>query len=200
MSARVVPGVRPRNEYGKLFSTRVELRREVIRFGLRLPSHARGMLLVLVHVMRDGSVVVEELRQHVPLARSPPGFPQEDALAAMLEVAEAFVFEGAGTVIGFGHRSEPAFLDAARARFRRRTGRRGCSFIRRPGAFNCRGTQQGTSRRIPWPSSRASRITLSSAIASATATVIFGTIFSRMGSGAAYTLGRPERVSTTPPT
>jgi hypothetical protein len=50
----------------KIVHDLVVLRREVIRFRLALLSDERGELVVLMHVVRNGAEVVEELAQQVP--------------------------------------------------------------------------------------------------------------------------------------
>jgi hypothetical protein len=101
------------------------LRREVVRLGLAFPADERGLGVVLVHVVRYGAHVVEELRVHRPLAVPLPesladqgraalgdGLPQRAALAADHRVGKALV-RRAIVVCGLGRRGEPSLVDAA---------------------------------------------------------------------------------------
>ena len=101
------------------------LQRKVVRLGLAFPADERGLGVVLVHVVRYGAHVVEELRVHRPLAVPLPepladqgraalgdGLPQRAALAADHRVGKALVGR-AIVVCGLGRRGEPSLVDAA---------------------------------------------------------------------------------------
>src|SRR5882672_7174054 len=52
----------------KIVVLEIILRREIVRFGLAALANQFGVLLGLMHVMGDGSEVVEKLAEHVPAA------------------------------------------------------------------------------------------------------------------------------------
>jgi hypothetical protein len=101
------------------------LRREIVALGLALLLHQRGLLARLVHVVRDGAHVVEELRVHRPLlvlvpdrvaddlpAQLTDRVGQRQPSAAVDDVAESLVRRA--VVVGGGRgRSEPPLVDAA---------------------------------------------------------------------------------------
>ncbi len=105
---------------------RVVLRRKVVRLRLAPASDPFRMLVALVHVMRDGSHVVEELAEEIPssLARHRVGAEQEIAggLHRVLQekpltlcrpdVTESLIGRRARTVIRIGGGREPALVDA----------------------------------------------------------------------------------------
>jgi hypothetical protein len=106
----------------------VVLRREVIALGLAFLADELGLLLRLMHVVRNRPHVVEELRVNRPARILLPNvfahercaaigdsLAQREALSAHDAVAQAFV-RHAAFVGGFGGRSEPAFIDAAAIR------------------------------------------------------------------------------------
>ena len=103
----------------------VQLRREVVALRLALLAGQRGMLALLVHVVRDRAHVVEELRVDGPaailvehrLADEPGaglghGVAEQESLALEDGVAQPLV--GRAVVVGrLGRAGEPAFVDAA---------------------------------------------------------------------------------------
>ena len=103
----------------------VQLRREVVALGLALLAGQCGVLGLLVHVVRDGAHVVEELRVDRPAfvflpdrladdARSGllDGVLQQEPLAFEHAVAQPFVGRAA-FVGGLGGAGEPPLVDAA---------------------------------------------------------------------------------------
>ena len=106
----------------------VQLRREVVALGLALLAGQRGVLGLLVHVVRDGAHVVEELRVDRPalvllpdcLADDPrpgllDGVAEQEPLALEDAVAQALV-GGPALVGGLGRAGEPPLVDAAAMR------------------------------------------------------------------------------------
>ncbi len=103
----------------------VQLRREVVALGLALLPRQGGVLRLLVHVVRDGSHVVEKLRKHRPALVFLPDRLADDARAGFLhgvlqqeplalEHAVAQTFVGRTAVIGgLGGAGEPTFVNAA---------------------------------------------------------------------------------------
>ena len=103
----------------------VELRREVITFGLALLADGLGLLVVLVHVAGNGPEVVEEFRidgpalelrpdrlADDPLALRLHGVAEREALAVVDDVAQALV--RLAVVVGrLGGRAQPSLVDAA---------------------------------------------------------------------------------------
>ena len=126
-SAFVVPGSSPMNVYGKLLSSLVVLRRKVVRLGLAAAADPLGVLVALVHVMRNRPHVVEELAEQVPAAfalhhrRSEQqiagGFDRVFQLEARRrlepDVAEALVGRRARAVVGVRRGRKPSLVDAA---------------------------------------------------------------------------------------
>ena len=90
-------------------------------------ADARGILVALVHVMRNRPQVVEELAEQVPalVARHHGGpeqqvagrvdgvLQQQPSPVAQPHIAQPFVGRRAGAVVGVGRRREPPFVDAA---------------------------------------------------------------------------------------
>ena len=74
-------GFEAHERVGKIVVLEVVLRREVVGFGLALLADAGGELVGLVHVMRDGAEVVEELAEDVPAAVPAHDFGAEEAVA-----------------------------------------------------------------------------------------------------------------------
>jgi hypothetical protein len=105
----------------------VVLRRKVIRLGLAAAADTRGILVALVHVMRNRPEVVEELAEQVPAAvarhdrRSDQQiagfldrrFQQKPLAGVEMDVAEPLVRRRARSVVGIGRRREPPLVDAA---------------------------------------------------------------------------------------
>ena len=59
-------GLEPEERVGEVVAGPVELGREIIALGLALAAQLGGLLLVLVHVVRDRPQVVEELAVNRP--------------------------------------------------------------------------------------------------------------------------------------
>ena len=167
-SSGVVPGSRPMKVYGKIVVLEVVLRREIVGFRLALLADLLGVLVHLVHVMRNGPQVVEELAEHVPSAvlaitSAPRSSSPASATASLsstrcpsiIDIAEAFVGWRARSVGGLRGGGEPALVDAAAMRAQR-IEIAGSSFRRPPGIRKERGTQQGAKRKRPSFSRRAS--------------------------------------------
>jgi hypothetical protein len=101
------------------------LQRKVVRLGLAFPADERGLGVVLVHVVRYGAHVVEELRVHRPLlvarpkslsdefrARLRDRLAQRETLASNDAIRKSLV--GRAVVVGrFGCRTKPTLVDAA---------------------------------------------------------------------------------------
>src|ERR1019366_5734630 len=97
-----------------------------VGFGLALLSHAGGELVGLMQVVRNRTEVVEELAEQVPaavlahhtgaqeeIAVAFDGVRQKQFLAVKLDVGQAFIGRGQGTVGRLGGGGEPALVDAA---------------------------------------------------------------------------------------
>src|SRR5262249_59800782 len=99
---------------------------KIIRLWFTLLAHQCGLGIVLVHVVRNGSEVVEEFAVHGPaLVAFPDGGADQyfaelsDGLAqgkgpfaAMHHIAEAFI-PGSAFIGGRSGGAKPAFVDAA---------------------------------------------------------------------------------------
>ena len=110
----------------EVIANRIELRREVVRLRLALLANERGLGVVLMHVMRDGAKVVEELAVHRPaLIALPNGRPHESRpfeVDGFLECEDPFplgnyvtqsLVRGSAGVGGRRRRPKPALVDAA---------------------------------------------------------------------------------------
>ena len=119
------PRLEPEESVREVVARPVELGREVVALGLPFPAELGGLLLVLVHVVRDRAQVVEELAVDGPLLVGVPepgpdhlgsveadGVAEGEFLAAVNDVAQTLV-RGCALVGRRGRRGEPAFVDAA---------------------------------------------------------------------------------------
>src|SRR2546425_12641379 len=61
-------GLEAHERVRKVIERLVDLRREIVRLRFAAASDASGLLLALVHVMRDRAEVVEELAEQIPSA------------------------------------------------------------------------------------------------------------------------------------
>src|SRR5215831_14852474 len=114
---------------GKMVTKIVELRREIVRFRLALLADKRGLRIVLVHMMRNGPEIIEELAIHRPAAIAVPHRAANQArpflsdrvgeryrfLAFMNDPAESFVGHSS-FVCRWSCRGKPAFVNAAAMR------------------------------------------------------------------------------------
>ncbi len=112
---------------GEVVERFVVLRREVVGLGLALAAEQLGLFVALVHVVRDGPEVVEELAEKVPALLAFDDVLAEQQIAGLIDrvleqearavgqphVAQALVGRGAGTVVGIGGRRKPPFVDPA---------------------------------------------------------------------------------------
>ena len=145
----------------------VELRREVVALGLALLAGQRGVLVLLVHVVRDGAHVVEELRVDRPALVLLPHRLADDprpGLGHGVAEQEPLALEDArSSALRRGARSSLAasvVLANQRSSMPPRCVPRayqsvGASLIRLPGCRKLRGTQLGVSRSSPSPASKA---------------------------------------------
>jgi hypothetical protein len=122
-------GLEAHERVRKVVVLEVILRREVIGFRLAPAADLLRKLVGLVHVVRDGAEVVEELAEEVPAAVFRHHGRAEKlitggcnrlaelrALSMEIDVAEAFILRCAGAIIGPGSGREPAFVDASTVR------------------------------------------------------------------------------------
>ena len=112
---------------GEIVFGEVVLGREIVSFGFAALAHQLGLGVTLVHVVGDGSHVVEELAEEIPsaFARHDIGAQQEIAcvLDRVLEekslirthtnVAQTLMFQSGGTVGSFNGGGKPSFVDSA---------------------------------------------------------------------------------------
>ena len=102
------------------------MRRKVVGLWLAAAPDQPGLLLGLVHVMRNRSHVVEELAEDVPaplalhdgraeqqIAGRFDGLPQLEAIAVRPDVAEALIGWRAWSIVGVGRGRKPPLVDAA---------------------------------------------------------------------------------------
>ena len=118
-------GLEAHKGVGEIIAYVVMLWRKVVAFRFALLAHQLGLLGILVHVVWNGTHIVEELRVHRPLAVFIPDTFADDVHAAfgyclaqcepvapVHHVAQALV--GDTTLIGrLGGRSKPALVNAA---------------------------------------------------------------------------------------
>src|ERR1051326_213459 len=119
-------GFKAHERVGKIVFLEVVLRREVVGLRFRVAIDAAGIGFALMHVMRYGPKVVEELTEQVPaaallhhvgakevVAGGFDRFFKKDTLAIEIDVAETFVCGGERTVVGARGGGEPALIDAS---------------------------------------------------------------------------------------
>ena len=112
---------------GKIIAQLVVLAWEVVGLGLAFKSDQTGKLLGLMHVVRNGSHVVEKLAQDIPptfafhhvgakqqIAGHLDGILQQESFPrSWMNVAQPLVRRGFGTVCSLGRRGEPALVNSA---------------------------------------------------------------------------------------
>ena len=118
-------GFKTHEGIGEIVAGGVQLRREVVAFGLPLAADLRGLLGGLMHVVGDGAHVVEKLAVDGPFLVLRPdrladdlgavgvdGVLEGEFVPFMDDVAQTFVRRG--VLVGRGGRgAEPALVDAA---------------------------------------------------------------------------------------
>jgi hypothetical protein len=123
-------GFEPHERIGKIVFRQVVLWRKVIGLGLPALANQLGDLIALVHVMRDGAQVVEELAQQIPTALTLYHFGAEQEIAGILhsslekesltavqpDVTQALVLQRLRPIGCFGRRRKPAFINPSAMR------------------------------------------------------------------------------------
>src|SRR5690606_2025616 len=123
------PGSQSDKGVRKIPTVVVQLRREVVRLRFALLAYQRGLLIIVVHVVRQRSHVVKKFRIHGPALVFVPQ-PRADQLPFQLvnsvfeqkldflsilfihDRAQAFVFARERTVFRRRRRRQPTFVNA----------------------------------------------------------------------------------------
>ncbi len=151
---------------GEIVLDLVVLRRKVIGLGLSLLSDELGEGVALVHVVGDGAHVVKKLAEQIPSLLTLHYVGAEQQVSGSLDrffeqelfpgfgpdITEALVGQGVGPLDAFVVEENQRSLMPPRwpPKAYRSSG---WSLSLRPGIMNDRGTQQGSSLRMPLPAS-----------------------------------------------
>ena len=97
----------------EIVALEIQLRRKVVRFGFAIPADLFREFVALVHVVRNGSEIVEELAQQIEsailahdvgaeevIAGDVDRLLQQDPLTLVIDVAQALIFASARPVVG----------------------------------------------------------------------------------------------------